>query len=79
MHIAIISFPGFDVINFEINPVILIKPFFCMTKKSKQNYKYLENGERFKGEIKSIFHHFKRDSVDRNCIRLKSAPLSLID
>ena len=33
-------------------------PFFCMTKKSRQKLKYLENENNFEGEIKSIFHHF---------------------
>ena len=39
---------------------IKIKPFFYMTKKSRQKLKYLKNEKRFYGEIKSIFHHFKR-------------------
>ena len=37
----------YDVINFEINPIFLIKPFSNMTKKSRQKLKYLENGESF--------------------------------
>ena len=36
-------FPGCDPENFEINVIFLIKPFFYMTKKSRQNFKYLEN------------------------------------
>ena len=40
---AIVCFPGCDVINFEINLISLIKPFFYMTKKSRQKFKYLEN------------------------------------
>ena len=35
VYIAIVCFPGCDVINFEIDLVFLIKPFFFMTKKSK--------------------------------------------
>ena len=27
--------PGCDIMNFEIKLISLIKPFFCMTKKSK--------------------------------------------
>ena len=42
--IAIICFPGCDI-NFEINLMFLIKPFFYMTKKLGQ--KYLENGKSF--------------------------------
>ena len=59
MCIVFICFPGCDVINFEINHIILIKPFFCMAIKSRQNFKFLENEKSFKGEI-SIFHHFLR-------------------
>ena len=29
-----------------------------MTKKSRQKLKYLENEKSFKGQLKSIFHHF---------------------
>ena len=45
-----------DVINFGINFIILIKPFFYKTKKARQKFKYLENENNFQGEIKSIFH-----------------------
>ena len=38
---------GCDVINFEINLIFLIKPFFYMTKKSRQKLKYLENDKSF--------------------------------
>ena len=34
-------FPCCDVINFETNLIFLIKPFFFMTKKSRQKFKYL--------------------------------------
>ena len=44
--------------DFEINLIFLIKPFFYMTKKSIQKLKYLENEKIFEGEIKSIFHPF---------------------
>ena len=47
MRIAIVCIPGCDVINFEINLVFLIKPFFYMTKKLKQKFKYLENEKSF--------------------------------
>ena len=56
--IAIVCFPGCDVINFEMNLIFLIKPFFYMTEKSRQKFKYLENENSFQDEIKSIFHHF---------------------
>ena len=47
--------------NFEINLILLIKPFFYMTKNSRQNFKYLEYKKSFQSEMKSIFHHFQRD------------------
>ena len=34
--------------------------FLYMTKKSRQKFEYLENEKSFSGEIKSIFHQFKR-------------------
>ena len=45
--------------------------FFCMTKKSWQKFKYLENRKSFSGEIKSIFIIFKEFSVIKNCETLK--------
>ena len=47
MRIAIVCFPFCDAINFEINFIFLIKPFFYMGKKSRQKFKYLENEKRF--------------------------------
>ena len=58
MCIAIVCFPSRDVINFEINLIFLIKAFFCMTKNSRQKFKYLESEKSFYGEIKKIFHQF---------------------
>ena len=46
-----------------------------MTKKSRQKFKYLENGKSFRGEIKSTFHRFKGLWVPKNCLRPASAPL----
>ena len=43
MGIGIFCEPGCDVIKFEISLIFLIKPFFLVTKKSKQKIKYLEN------------------------------------
>ena len=43
MCFAIVCCPGCDVINFKINLVFLIELFFYMTKKSRQNLRYLEN------------------------------------
>ena len=58
MCIAIVSFPGCDVVNFEIDLIFLINPFFYMNKKSRQKFKYLENKKSISGETKYIFHHF---------------------
>ena len=38
MCVAIVCFPGWDVINVEINLNFLIKPFFSMPKMSRQNF-----------------------------------------
>ena len=46
MCITNICLPGCDVMNFEIN-IFLIRPFFCITKKSGQNLKYLKNEKTF--------------------------------
>ena len=53
--------------NFEINHSFLIKPFFLITKKSRQKYKYSKTEKTFLHEIKSIFHHFQRAF---NCLKL---------
>ena len=45
--LKLFSFQGCDVINIEINLIFLIKPFFNMTKKSRQKFKYLESEKRF--------------------------------
>ena len=58
MRIAIVCFPSCNVINFEINLILQIKPFFYMTKKLRQKFKYLQNKKKFIGEIKIIVHHF---------------------
>ena len=50
--------PRLQYHNFEISLIFLIKPFFYMTKTSRQTFKYLENEHRFSDEIKSIFHNF---------------------
>ena len=45
MYFVIISFPGYDIINFETNFIFLIKPFFLHDKKvmKKILWEYLEN------------------------------------
>ena len=58
MFITIVCFPGCDVIDFDINLIFQIEPFFYKTKTSRQKFKYLKNEKSFQGEIKSIFHNF---------------------
>ena len=58
MCVVVICFPGCDVINLEINLIFLIKPFFFMSKISRQKFKDLDNEKSFRGEIKSIFNRF---------------------
>ena len=65
MSITIVYYPGCDAIKFEINRIILIKPFRCMTKKSRQKLKYPENEKSFWGEIKTFFIIFKDLSVTK--------------
>ena len=55
--------------NFEINFIFLIEPFFYMTKKSWQELKYLENEKSFWGEIKAFFIIFEGLLVIKNCPR----------
>ena len=62
MWIAIDCWPGCDIIDFEISPIFITKPFLYITKKSRQKFKYLEKEKSFKGEIKSIFYHFWKAS-----------------
>ena len=51
VYITIVYLPRYDVINFEINLIYLIKSFFYMTKMSRKNFKYLEKkricGQKF--------------------------------
>ena len=39
MCIAIVCWPGYDVINFKTNLTFLIKPFLYMTKRSRKKLK----------------------------------------
>ena len=47
-----------------------------MTKKLRQELKYLANEKSIWGEIRSIFEIFKGLSVPKNCFRLERAPLN---
>ena len=78
MCVAIVFFPGCDFINFETNLNFLIKPFFYRSKKSRQNFKYLENEKSFWGETKGIFINFRELSITKNCLRHENVPLELV-
>ena len=56
---TVVCFHGCDAMNFKVSLIFLIKPFFYMTKKSRQKSNYLENKQSFYSEIKNIFHHFQ--------------------
>ena len=47
MCITTVCYPCCEVTKFEINLIFLIKPFWYMTKKSRQKLKYLENKKCF--------------------------------
>ena len=53
------DFPGCDVVNFEIILIFLIKPFFYMTKKSRQKFRCLENENIFMWNKKHFSSFFK--------------------
>ena len=55
MYIAIASFPADDVINFELNLSFLIKPFFYITKKSRQKFKYPKSEKSHEKKNKKHF------------------------
>ena len=68
MCIAIVCFPGYDVIDFEINLIFLIEPFSYITRESTQKFIYLDNKKSDEAEIKT-FIIFKGLSVANNCLR----------
>ena len=76
MYSAIVCFPGWDVTNFEINLIFLIRLFLYITKKSRRKFENLQKEMSFKGKIKSISHYFKGFSFAKKCLRLESTPLT---
>ena len=74
--IGFICFLGFDVINFDINLILLIKLFLYVTKKSRQKFKYLENKKSFYVEIRNISHHCYRAFSCQKLSQTWNAPLS---
>ena len=64
MCIVIVCFPGWEVINVEINLSFFIKPFSYMSKN-------LMNKSAFQMKQKAFFVIFKWLSVAKNCLRLE--------
>ena len=73
MCIAIVSFPG-----FEINLIFLIRPFFYLTKKSRQNLITVRTKRAFKVKQKAFFIIFKGLSVAKNCLIPERVPLKKV-
>ena len=76
MFVAIVSFPGFDIINFEINVILLVKFFSNLRKKSRQKSKYHENEKNFEGEVKKFVFQFKGFQLPKIRLGPDSAPLA---
>ena len=72
---TIVCFPVCGVINFEIDFIFLIKPFFYLTKKSCRKIKIFEDQTSFKVKEKAFFIIFKELSVSKNCLRTQSVSL----
>ena len=51
--------------NFEVNLIFLIKPFFLYEQKVVAKRKYLENGNAFKIKQKAFFIIFKGFSIKK--------------
>ena len=76
MRIAIVCFSGCDVINFEVNLIFLIKSFFCMTKMSRQKFKYIENEKKLLRWNKKYFLSFLNGfQLPKSFLRPESASL----
>ena len=74
INIAVICFPGCDVINFEINLIILMKPY--MIKNSRHDLNILRMNRAFKVKLKAFFITFKGLSIVKNCLRPESVALN---
>ena len=75
MCIAIVCSPVCDAINFKIDLIFLIKPFFFKTKNTKQKIKNLENEKSFLDKTKSNVQHFQK-TFSCQSLRPESAPLN---
>ena len=70
MRIAIVCYPDWDVMYFEISFIFLINLFFYMIKKLGQKFKYLLKTNRaVKVKWKVFFIFVKGLSDANNCVR----------
>ena len=73
MCIAIVCFPGCDVISSEINLIFLIKPFSTSPNSPDKNLNLL----RTKRPFKAFVIIFKGLSVVKNCFKPESVSLTM--
>ena len=72
MCTATVCSPGCDVINFKINMIFLIKPFFIYDQKGQDknlNILRTKNEKSFRVKWKTFFIIFKGLSVVKICLR----------
>ena len=67
-------YSGCDVIKFEINLTFLIKPFWYITKRSRQKLKYFENEKSFWGKV-AFEVHFWIYLLNHNSLTHQTWPL----
>ena len=69
MFIVISCCPVCDAIIFKINLNLLMKPFFHITKKSRQKCKYLKNEKSLSHDIKRNDQFVKRNFQLATCTK----------
>ena len=78
MCVEIVYFPGYGVLNFEINLTLVIKLFFYMNKNSRQKINYFENEKNFlRLNKKTFLFIFKEVSIAKYYLRPASSPSRL--
>ena len=74
MCIVIICFPVCEVMHFEINLSILIKPFFTSPKRQNKKRNTFRIKRTFNIKQKAFFIILKGFLAARDCLRHKSRP-----
>ena len=72
MFFAIVCSPGCDIINFKINTIFLIKSFFYIVKKSRENLNFLWTKRVFKVKKKVFLINFEKFLVTNIFLRPES-------